>query len=454
MATILPGALNRVYGLIDPHYRSMKPGGIVNPRRPGYHTSREDLIAQGRGGDYSIQCPADRRGNPKYAAGIDITFEDLAELVTMHKLLRAAVTPDASGSYDPRIECVREFIGTLDGRVVSGYNRVATGTASRSRVGWVASGFGDSSHLWHEHISVLRDRVDNDNDMRGLAEVLTGQPRGAFGWTAEPEHVPPTPPTPPVPPTPPKKETPVVRVTSTNMQDDTLASSRAHPWSARRAGYIAAVRSTRPDVVLVQEATKGQMADLCAGLGETWTWWRAEDTARDDGPIAVAWNMAVLERTDVREIELPSNRRGLAVQLRHEKSGRRFWAVCSHLDNGAAQATVRVAQATKLAEWLPDGDLVFGADLNDKRTGGTGPRAVLRKAGLRFIRDQVRVAGSEWESHHGYGTLTRDGKWISDMATRGVKVTEGALIRTDRDAPIKAHRNVSDHNMLRLVAEL
>lgn len=182
MSTTLPKALNSIYDLIDPYFKTSKRGGIVNANSPGYHTSREDLIRQGRGDNYSIQCPADRRGSAKHAAGIDITFGDVDELITMHKRLRKACTPDSKDNYDPRIECVREIIGTVDGRNVSGYNRVATGTGSRSRVGWDSSGYSDSSHLWHEHVSVLRDRVDNANDMRGLAEVMCGLAPGKLGW--------------------------------------------------------------------------------------------------------------------------------------------------------------------------------------------------------------------------------------------------------------------------------
>ena len=197
MSTVAPPELNRLYVLIDPYLKTEKRGGIVNPRSPGYHTSRQDLQAQGRSSDYSIQCAADRRGQASDAAGVDITFGTLAELVLVHKRLRVACTPNAVGAYDPRIECLREFIGTLDGKVVSGYNRVATGSGTRSRVGWDPSGFGDDSHLWHEHLSVLRDRVRSANDIAGLAEVICGLPAGTLGWTGD-ATVPPVIVTPPV----------------------------------------------------------------------------------------------------------------------------------------------------------------------------------------------------------------------------------------------------------------
>ena len=253
----------------------------------------------------------------------------------------------------------------------------------------------------------------------------------------------------------PEEEPVIIRVTSTNIRDDTLPSSRVYPWSRRRAGYIGAVKSTDPDVILVQEATERQMKDLCAGLGPSWTWWRAKDTARDDGPLAIAWDTDLLERTgDGIDLELPSNRRALAVPLRHEKSGETFHAVCSHLDNGSAAAGTRDQQAAKIAGWLPDGPpLVFGADLNDKRRK-TGPRGALMAAGVRFIRDLVEVANGEYESHHGGGPLTKDGGWIDDLGVRGMRVRRAGMVRTDKDAPVKAHRNASDHNILWAEIEL
>lgn len=180
MSTLVPNALYCVYALVAPYLGSDRPSGIANAGSPGYHTSRADLLRQGRSGDYSIQAPADRRGNANNAAGFDLSL-NAAEMKLVTTRLRTACTP-VNGSYDPRIECIREFIGCLDGENVCGYNRVATGSASRSRTGWFSSGFSDSSHRWHIHVSVLRDRVDIDNDMRGLAEVIAGLKPGALGW--------------------------------------------------------------------------------------------------------------------------------------------------------------------------------------------------------------------------------------------------------------------------------
>lgn len=193
-STVAPHELYGVYALISPYLKSEKIGGVVGDAKhgSGYHLSRDALKARGLTSDYSIVCPADKRGPGNQAAGIDITFGRLDELITVHTRLKVACEKK-----DPRIAPVREIIGTLDGKNVSGYNRVATGSGSRSRVGWTSSGFSDKSHLWHEHVSCLRDTVNDENAMLGLAEVICGLKAGALGWkSTDVVAVPPTTPAP------------------------------------------------------------------------------------------------------------------------------------------------------------------------------------------------------------------------------------------------------------------
>lgn len=177
--TVAPNDLYQIYEQIDPYYKTMKVGGVVGDAKhgSGYHLSSDDLRRRGLAGDYSIQCPADKRGEGRYAAGIDVTFGSLDEMIRCTQRMLAACRAN-----DERVECVREVIGTINGRQVCGFNRVATGSGTRSRVGYVASGYSDSSHLWHIHASILRDYVDDDNKMKGLAELLAGRPRGALGY--------------------------------------------------------------------------------------------------------------------------------------------------------------------------------------------------------------------------------------------------------------------------------
>jgi hypothetical protein len=189
--TYAPKPLVSLFEHVRPYFDSEKFGGVVGDANhgSGYHVSPADLHRRGIAGtDYSMQCPADLRGAarlPTAASAVDLTFSRLDELVTVTRRLRKACTPGSTRGYDPRVEPLREHIGTLDGRNVCGYNRVATGSGSRSRVGWTPSGFSDSSHLWHAHLSILRDYTD-DLNLIGLAEVVAGQSKGKFGWRPDP----------------------------------------------------------------------------------------------------------------------------------------------------------------------------------------------------------------------------------------------------------------------------
>ena len=100
-SSVVPAALNEIYRLIKPHLPSRERSGIINDgNNSGYHPSRNVLIAKGRSGDYSLQAPADLRGDGDLASAIDIKFND-AEMKLVSSRLRAACTPDAAGDRRP-----------------------------------------------------------------------------------------------------------------------------------------------------------------------------------------------------------------------------------------------------------------------------------------------------------------------------------------------------------------
>lgn len=237
--SIVPKALNAIYDLIEPHLSSMERSGIWGDHNnSGYHPSRNNLAGKGktRGEDYSLVAPADLRGNGDYACAIDIKL-NLGHMRVVTTRLRVACTPNSKGDYDPRIEPVREFIGSLDGRVVCGYNRYDSGgSGNRSVVGWHPSGYGDPSHQWHVHISVFRDRCHDANDMRGLAEVIAGVPAGTFGWTGKATAVDPQPVDPkPVEPVP--AYLPIHYVDPAKVSTFLLGHKGDEPKKQREPGY-------------------------------------------------------------------------------------------------------------------------------------------------------------------------------------------------------------------------
>jgi hypothetical protein len=193
-----PAAMYAIYPLVDKVIPSMEVSGIVGDTNhgSGYHRSRNGLKAQGKTGDYSIQLPADRRGDGNACTAIDLKFS-AKDMKLVSARLMVAFKAD-----EDRIEPCREFFGTINGSSVTGWNRAVTGRP----VGYVTS---DASHLWHVHISVFRDYATDRNRMLGLAEVIAGKPAGAFGWK-NPDGSTPAVVTPPPPPV----EPPVVPVYS------------------------------------------------------------------------------------------------------------------------------------------------------------------------------------------------------------------------------------------------
>src|SRR5215216_5935771 len=139
--------------MIDAAIPNAVNAGIVGntAHKSGYHRSRNWIIFNGSSSDYSIQADADKRGPGDACCGLDISWP-----LEYMRLVTARVV-DACQQNDPRVYALREIIGTYDGVNVCGYNRVATGTGSRSKIGFVATGFGADSHLWHNHFSILRE---------------------------------------------------------------------------------------------------------------------------------------------------------------------------------------------------------------------------------------------------------------------------------------------------------
>lgn len=127
----------------------------------GYHRCRNVLPSS----DYSVQLPADLLGDGWAASALDISFPSAVMPVVTQRLLDSAKDRN-----DPRLDVVREFFGTLDHSTVTGWDCVAY-TPSTS----------DSSHLWHIHISILRQFSNDMAAMQQILSVLTGEPVSQSG---------------------------------------------------------------------------------------------------------------------------------------------------------------------------------------------------------------------------------------------------------------------------------
>jgi hypothetical protein len=158
-----PGGITRLFDKIKAAIPAAINSGIVGDQAHdyGYHRARNYLPSS----DYSVQYPEDRAGDGEAASGLDLSWTDAQWQYTVsQRLLNAA--------NDSRMHACREFYGSVDGHNVIGYDYYEG-----------HSGTSDDTHLWHIHISVLRQFVNDDAALDGIAQVITagGSPAGPSG---------------------------------------------------------------------------------------------------------------------------------------------------------------------------------------------------------------------------------------------------------------------------------
>lgn len=160
MAEIAPANLKWMGTRISPDLGGVL-SGIIGDRAhtSGYHRGWKYVSTS----DYSRQLAEDKNSNGDWACGIDMSFSaDKMKLYTGR--LKAAADRN-----DPRLKYVREFYGTLNGTTV--YGRTHRGSADTT---W-ESATSDKSHLWHLHLSILRQYADNKAVLQGILNVLMGK---------------------------------------------------------------------------------------------------------------------------------------------------------------------------------------------------------------------------------------------------------------------------------------
>lgn len=124
----------------------------------GYHRGRCVLKW---GSDYSVKLSIDKLGPDCACSALDMSFTASQMKVVTGRLKKAIETDD------PRMHCVREFYGTLDGSTVFGrIHDSETGT-------WKASS-ADKSHTWHVHVSFFRKYSSDYKAARGVVDVMKG----------------------------------------------------------------------------------------------------------------------------------------------------------------------------------------------------------------------------------------------------------------------------------------
>lgn len=144
----------------DPQYGGVRLGGIYADK-PGNHNTVLANLARWPN-NYSVRNPIDRRDPKTKARAIDYTMND-AGMRLMTGRLVAGVKRN-----DPRLACVKEFYGSVNGVDVVGWIKDDEDGPWRTAT-------SDSSHTWHVHLGILTPYVDDMEAMRGLASLLSGE---------------------------------------------------------------------------------------------------------------------------------------------------------------------------------------------------------------------------------------------------------------------------------------
>jgi hypothetical protein len=149
-----PPAITGLFDKIKAGVPSAIMAGVIGDSAHdyGYHRGRNYVSAN----DYSAQLAEDRAGDGEAACGLDLSWSDTASQYTVSQRLLNA-------KHDSRMYACREFYGSTDGRVVCGWD-YAGGYAVTS----------DDSHLWHVHLSILRQYATDPAALDGIAQVITG----------------------------------------------------------------------------------------------------------------------------------------------------------------------------------------------------------------------------------------------------------------------------------------
>ena len=168
MTEYAPSAIQNMFNRIKAGIPDAIMAGIIGDAAHtyGYHRGRNYCGS----GDYSCQQPPDLKGDGEAASAIDISWGKASSQYTVSQRLMNAAN-------DSRMNPIRSFFGSTDGYTVCGWDYYGNYP--------VAS---DDSHLWHIHISVLREHANNTSALAAVADVITGggsagvQPPATGDW--------------------------------------------------------------------------------------------------------------------------------------------------------------------------------------------------------------------------------------------------------------------------------
>jgi hypothetical protein len=249
--TRISSAIWRLWSEFDRIESSALLGGVY-AAKPGYHNYRNALPSS----DYSVgHVAADRRGSGTKASALDLSLSDAAMRTYTGRLDSAARRRDPR-LYSPRGPVLREFIGTKDNRTVYCYVLVG------GRPLGVGADAGpdpgrDATHLWHIHLSIIRQFCEDWPALDGVLSVLRGE--SLADWQARSEYNEMTPQQ--------AQQLRDTHYTAALAIPNPVGEGRVplHVWAAWMTGAVKALTTA---VGSVDEATKAQLQQDLSSLQE------------------------------------------------------------------------------------------------------------------------------------------------------------------------------------------
>lgn len=139
-----------------------KLGGIYANKK-GYHNTVQTNLAKWPN-NYSVRLVLDLGNtNRDKARAIDLTMTESEMIKWTRRMKLAALDP-----IDTRLDCIREFYGTLDGKTVYGLIKDSIGGDWREST-------ADLTHLWHGHVSIFTTFVTHWPSLSRLLSVWRGE---------------------------------------------------------------------------------------------------------------------------------------------------------------------------------------------------------------------------------------------------------------------------------------
>jgi hypothetical protein len=153
MTEYAPAAIKALFDQVKSVIPQALMGGIVgdSAHTYGYHRGRNYVSSS----DYSVQYSEDKKGDGEAACALDISWSGGSWQKTCSQRLMNAKN-------DARMNACREFYGSTNGTSVCGYDYKGNYNVT-----------SDDSHLWHIHLSILRQYCNDKAAMLKIADVIT-----------------------------------------------------------------------------------------------------------------------------------------------------------------------------------------------------------------------------------------------------------------------------------------